>query len=220
MGDRREAQDALEVSLSGSRAEVGAPARDGAPTGALSLREQMSLVGHYRWIEDRAFELLGSWVMDEPSEQARLLFDTQSQQHAWHAELFYDRLPVLDWVDRDGLSVPPSDEVERSLTAIGAAPTTLRRLVGMGRFLLPRLVAGYTLHLHRARAVADAALIRALRLVARDEIESWQATEAMAQAAIEDEEDVVAAADHLRLLEGLVAGIGPGLVAWPDASSV
>src|SRR5580692_6542000 len=95
--------------------------RAGGP--ALSLDAQARLVGSYQWIERRLFEVLGSWVASEPVPEAQMLFDVYSQQHAWHAALFADRLPALDSVDRDALVLPPSAEVDRMLNVLaGVVP--------------------------------------------------------------------------------------------------
>ena len=82
---------------------------------------QARLVGSYQWVERRLFEVLGSWVASEPVPEAQVLFDVYSQQHAWHAELFADRLPALDSVDPATLVVPPSAEVDRMLARAGRA---------------------------------------------------------------------------------------------------
>jgi hypothetical protein len=180
----------------------------------LGLEDQGRLVGAYTWIELQMFEVLGTWVGQEPSDEARLLFDLHSQQHAWHANVLADRLPVSGASDRDASWVP-GPGVQRAIQLVGAAEGTLLRLVGAGRFVLARLVAGYTLHIQRSAVLSDAPLLRVLRLVLRDELESWQATEIMLQSLLSGPEDVEAAAGHLRSLEEPLAGDGPGFVRWP-----
>lgn len=180
----------------------------------LGLSETARLTGAYAWAERRMFELLGAWVSQETSPAARVLFDLHSQQHSWHAELFADRLPVHDSLDRYGLCDAPSSGAELVMELVGAAEGTLLRLVGAGRLVLPRLVAGYALHLERCASVADAPLRRALRLVLRDEIEAWQAIELMIQGFLRTAGDVRAAASHLSKIEEELCGVGPGLVSW------
>ena len=63
--------------------------------------------------------------------------------------------------------------------------------------------------------MADAPLARALRLVLRDDLEAWQATEAMVQALVRRPHDVAVVTAHQQALEELVAESGPGLVPWP-----
>jgi len=225
--------DAAALALGGTTFDA---AGSGGP--ALSLDAQATLVGSYQWLERRLFEVLGSWVASEPVPEAQVLFDVYSQQHAWHAELFAERLPVLDSVDPDTLVLPPSVEVDRMLgvlagvvpdphhasagTLIGpgggsgmASGGTLPRLVGISRVVLPRLVTGYTLHLRRVSPVADAPMTRCLRLVLRDETEQWQALEALTQALLRRPHDVVVVTGHQQRLEEMIAETGAGLVPWP-----
>ncbi len=217
---------------------------DGSGVPALPLHSQARLVGSYRWLERRLFEVLGSWVASEPVPEAQMLFDVYSQQHAWHAELFADRLPALDSVDPDSLVLPPSAEVDRMCAVLaGAMPAgdgsspgggligpgdgsavpaggTLPRLVGVGRVVLPRLVTGYNLHLRRVSVVTDAPMTRCLRLVLRDEIEQWQALEALTQALLRRPHDVAVVTAHQQRLEEMIAGAGAGLAPWPTGPDV
>jgi len=239
----RAVPDRFDVLAMAMGAGGGLPAPgEGAP--AVSLDTHARLVGAYQWIERRLFEVLGLWVVSEPVAEARIMFDLFSQQHAWHAELFAERLPALDQVDPDTLTVPPSVEVDRVLSALAGevslgasgdrpepepavflaprpgagipAGGTLLRMVGLGRVVLARLVAGYGLHLQRASTVADAPVRRCLRLVLHDEIEQWQAVEALTQALLRRPHDVAVVSAHQQHLEELVSGIGVGLVPWPD----
>jgi hypothetical protein len=227
--------DAAALALGGGALDGGAV----WGRSALSLDEVARLVGSYQWVERRLFEVLGSWVASEPVPEAQVVFDLYSQQHAWHAELFADRLPALDTVDPDSLVLPPSAEVDRMLALLAGvvldddsaadgdvagprggrlempAGGTLPRLVGLGRVVLARLVTGYALHLHRVSPVADAPLARCLRLVLHDETEEWQAIEALTQALLRRPHDVAVVTGHQQRLEALIAGTGAGLVPWP-----
>jgi hypothetical protein len=185
----------------------------------LKLEDQAAMVGAYRWVEGRLFEVLGGWVVDEEIPLARIEFDEQSQAHAWHAELFWDRLPVLDWVDREALSVAPSKEVSNLFFEISELTHSLARLVLLSRLVLPRLVAGYRLHLERAVPVSDTPLIRALRLVLSDELEHLKRVEALLEALLEGkQEEAPEEAAAYRLVgssEEVLGSGGPGLVSWP-----
>lgn len=193
--------------------------------GALALEQQARVIGSYRWIERRLFEVLGGWVTSEPVDEARLLFDVYSRQHAWHADLWAERLPVLDGLDPATLTLPPNVEVDRLIVLLsGGAPGpaavaggTLLRLVGLARVVLPRLIAGYGLHLRRAAPVADGPVVRSLRLVVRDELEAWQASETLVQTLVDRPHDIAVVTAHQQALEEVLAGIGPGLVPWPRA---
>jgi hypothetical protein len=221
-----DATEAMALAVEGPLTDdpVGDPVVDhGAPAaaGALALDKQSQVIGGYQWIERRLFEVLGGWVLSEAVPEARLMFDVYSQQHAWHAELWSQRLPVLDGLDPATLTLPPSVEVDSMITLLAgggpgaAAGGTLLRLVGLARVVLPRLIAGYGLHLRRAAPVADGPVVRSLRLVVRDELEAWQATETLVQTLVHRPHDIAVVTAHQQSLEEVLAGIGPGLVPWP-----
>jgi hypothetical protein len=220
-GDPTEAMALVVEGLGGEGVGVEGGALAGA--GALALEHQARVIGSYLWIERRLFEVLGGWVASEPVAEARLVFDVYSQQHGWHAELWAERLPVLDSLDPATFTLPPSAEVDRLLSLLagdssGQAPAaggTLLRLVGLARVVLPRLIAGYGLHLRRAAPVADGPVVRSLRLVVRDEIEAWQATETLVQTLVDRPHDIAVVTAFQQSLEEVLAGIGPGLVPWP-----
>jgi hypothetical protein len=190
---------------------------------ALTLVESARLLGCYRWVELRLFEVLGNWVANESEPEARLLFDVQSRHHAWHSELWGERIPDVEGVvDPVMATVTPDEGTEELLSTLGGVPGseaggggTLVRLVGLARVVLPRLVCGYGYHLSRAVAVSDGPVIRALHLAIRDEIEDWQAVELMVQKLIRRPHDVAVVTAHQQRLEALVVGSGPGLVPWP-----
>ncbi len=78
---------------------------------ALPLGTTAALVGEYRWIETALYETLGAWVRDLPVAAVQVHLDGQSMRHAWHAELWGDRLPVLSGVDPDQLTQPSAASV-------------------------------------------------------------------------------------------------------------
>ena len=65
-----------------------------------------TLLGAYRWTEHRLFELTGAWAAEPAPPAVRVHFDVVSGEHAWHAELWAARLPVLDWFDPDAVTGP------------------------------------------------------------------------------------------------------------------
>ena len=224
----RDPMEFIDLALGGAAPEAVPP--DSGP--ALSLHAQARLVGGCHWVERRLYEILGTWVESESSAEAQLLFDVYSQQHAWHAGLFAERLPVSHALAGDVASAL-ADGLERMFDILargasdgggiaaaaadgrGASAGTLLRLAGLSRVVLPRLVAGFTLHLRRGRPVADAALLRAVRLTMRDEIEEWQVLEALVQSLVRGPHDVEVVTAHQARLEAVVAGGEPGLVPWP-----
>jgi hypothetical protein len=194
-------------------------AQDGA---SLSLVESARLLGAYRWIEFRLFEALGSWVAGESDPDARLFFDVQSKYHAWHSELLEQRLPTVAGVcDPEMVSISPGPGTEHLLGLLGGESGehgggTLLRLVALARVVYPRLVSGYSRHLRNAHEITDAPVIRALQLTLGDETQAWHASELMVQGFIRRPHDVEVLTAHQQRLEELVAGVGPGLVEWPE----
>ena len=199
----------------------------GSAPDQLSLVELARMVGGYRWVEFRMFEVLGAWVASESQAEARLMFDVQSRQHAWHAQLWADRLPSVEGVvDPDLVSVAPAEGTVEFFATLGgvrngesAGGGTLLRLVGLARVVLPRLACGYAFHLRKAVSVSDSAVVRALRLALRDETEAWQSAELMVQSLIRRPHDIEVVTAHQQRLEALVAGTGPGLVPWSGEQS-
>src|ERR1035437_3827934 len=103
-------------------AEPGDSGGSGGRPLALPLGVTAGLVGGYRWIEHALYEVLGSWVTDIPLAAVQVHLDVQSTRHAWHAELWADRLPVLNGVDPDSLTKPPDPAGTVLTTLTGSAP--------------------------------------------------------------------------------------------------
>jgi hypothetical protein len=222
----------------GAAAPEPGPEPEPEPGGLpLRLGETAALLGEYRWIENALYGVVGSWVADIPAPSVQLYLDAQSMRHAWHAELWAERLPVLTGADPDGLSVPSArtSSLFSSLSGLSGASATsgpgwswppddeqrpigaLPRLAGLYRVVLPRLVVSYQRHLRATRIVTDAPVVRALRLVLNDEIEDWQAGERIVQRLVNRPHDVVAVYQFQQGLEAalVAAGAGSGLVDLP-----
>ena len=189
---------------------------------AMTLDESSALVGHYRWIERSLHGLLGHWVCEVPLPSVALMLDAQSMRHAWHAQLWTDRLPVLAGVDGDALTTPSAGaeaavellKGEGEEGAVGVLP----RLAGLYRVVLPRLIATYEHHLQLANGAADAPVMRALTLVGRDDLEDWRAGERLVQELMAGPHDVAAVYGFLQELESAVVatGLDLGLVEFPE----
>jgi hypothetical protein len=223
---------------SGGTAGPSGTAREADRGLPLRLGETAALVGEYRWIEHALYRQLGAWIPDTAVAAVQVHLDAQSMRHAWHAELWAERLPVLTGADPDGLTVPgpaaaalfatlsgeppvatgagstwpPADEVVER-------PAALPRLAGLYRVVLPRLVVSYQRHLVVASAVTDGPVARALRLVLNDEIEDWLAGERLVQRLATRPHDVAAVHEFTQRLESAAVGsrAGSGLVALPAA---
>lgn len=226
--------------LGGEQGRPGAGGEDRRPgTGgedgraALGLHEAATRYGAYRWVERRLFEITGAWAAAAslPDEAQVFCFEV-STQHAWHAELWGARMPVLAGVDRERLTRPLGPTVEPLLARL--APGTLdgtdegagrRFLVGLARVVLPLLLVSYRGLGRRLAPVADAAAIRALTLVLRDEEEELAAAQAIVDAFLGTPEAAQEAAEWTRELGdpalqlALQSEESDGLLPWSEGPS-
>jgi hypothetical protein len=184
---------------------------------ALPLFEAAALYGAYRWAELRLFEVTGGWAQGADDPAVQLHLDAVSAEHAFHAELWAARLPVLDGVDPEALTRLSGVPLGPLFAALAATESTAGRLAALWRVVVPRLLTTYDRHLRRAAPVADLPAIRALRLVRRDERESLAVGEALLRRLCRDPAAGEAADAARRRLEAEIAAGGGsgGLVAWP-----
>lgn len=163
--------------------------------GALSLHDAAVRHGAFSWTEQRLFTLTGAWAAAPgPGDDARCALFEWSAQHAWHAQLWADRLPVLAGVDREPLVRPPSDAVATALEMLIPRPGDPRGghgapgaeaagvLAVLAKIVLPGLLAAYRGHAEHLVPVADRPAARALALVLRDEVEQLRALERLSSA--------------------------------------
>jgi hypothetical protein len=175
----------------------------------LLLEETARRAGGHRWVEARLFEILGAWVASTGDVDAKLLLDRHGQHHAWRADQWWDRLPVLADVDRLGLVLPPSSQMEAMAERLAGLVGTVPRLAGTYRVALPRLASAYRAHRLEANPASDGAAIRTLDIVLPDVVADWREGEVLLQQLLVDEPEVVAAADTVATLERLlVSGSG------------
>lgn len=158
------------------------------------------------------FEILGGWVASTPEPPVKLMLDRHSQNHAWRAAQWWDRLPVLADVDRDALVAAPGASVAAALETLQALEGTVARLAGAYRVAVPRLFAAYTAHRAAAGPVSDGATLRTLGIVGPDLSSDWGEGEVAVQGLLGDEAAVGDAAGAVRAVEVLLAGSGGLLV--------
>jgi hypothetical protein len=173
----------------------------------IGLTGSAARCGAHCWVERRSFEVLGAWAPAAGDPEATVLLDRHSLHAAWRAEQWWDRLPVLAGVERDGLVGPPPGW-EALLGGAGAPPPELQ---GVGlvafayRVVLARVVAAYRAHEARCAAPADGPVLRTLRLAGDDARRDWEEGEALVQARLSGEAEVAAAAAAVRRGEELLA---------------
>ena len=185
---------------------------------AFTLEETARRLGSYRWIEMRAFEILGGWVAEVPEVEVKPVLAGHAAQHGWHAGVWLERMPAFAGLDAGRLTVPANPGVAAFVEALSAGAAgrdrTMEKLVGVYRVLLPYAITAYAGHLARCSAVADAPLARWLRFVLDDETAARGQGEAVLQGLLGGPADVHRAAEHQARLEVLLVEAG-GLAA-PD----
>lgn len=175
------------------------------------LLETARVVGGYRWVELRLFEIMGRWVQQVPEPEVKLHLATESFHHSWHADLFFGVLPVTAAVDRDGVTAAPTASFPRLIEAVAApvgADTTIEKLVGVYRVLLPHLIRVLNLHRERCVGPGSASLVRCLDLVLRDELGHWQEGDLLLHTMLTDSTSMDRAVRHQGALEQLLVEAG------------
>jgi hypothetical protein len=185
--------------------------RGSAASEPLSLEDGARLIGHHTWLEMRLFEVLGGWVPSVPELEVKAHLATHSRRHAWHAELWHGHLPQVAGIDVEALVTPPDDRAAAAVAALAELGSTLERLVGTYRVVLPRVITATSRVLGRTSTVADAALARSLRFVLGDDLDEWRDGEALLQSVITGDDDVDRAAACQARLEKLAVAAGLGL---------
>ena len=175
---------------------------------AFTLEETARRLGAYRWVELRLYEAMGSWVDSIPELEVRVAVGAACGAHAWHADVWLDRLPEARAFDPDALTVPAHAGVADLLEAVAASNGTLERLVAAYRIVVPRLVAAYTAHASHTSAAADRPVARSLGIVLSDELAAWRDGELLVQSMVATADDAARAAAHQARLEALVAPAG------------
>ncbi|HUW01861.1 MAG TPA: hypothetical protein VMW08_05880 [Acidimicrobiales bacterium] len=194
--------------------------------GIFSVDESAKRVGHYKWIEMKTFEVMGGWIATVPELDVKMRLGAHCYHHAWHAELWHKRLPELREMNQDRLTEPPNDELVAfvdAMTEPEAPETTIEKLVGVYRVLIPAKIAAYTYHRNNTSTITDAPTIRSLEFALKDEFEDWRDGEMILQSLIETPEEIERAAAHQVKLQKLMlaaGGItGPGSIGDAYASN-
>lgn len=191
-----------------------------------TVEQGATRAANYMWTEAKLFETLGGWVDQVAEPDVAVMLARHSHHHAWHAEMWRDRIPELVHLNPDRTPLPANHDWTRLVEALDTTDSdkpTLDRLVGVYRVVIPHLVAAYGFHLRHTNPVADANTIRTLRLVISDLTEDWQEGEESLQRLISSTDLVrIAAARQARLQELLLAAggvVGPATFVAPQIAS-
>lgn len=171
---------------------------------ATSLDVSARWAGQHRWFESRLFEIVGGWVPSTGDVAPKLMFDRHSHHHAWRAGQWWDRLPVLADVERDGLCRPADPRLADVVGRLATLESTVERLAGLCRVALPRLLGAYTTHLSEADAVSDGSARRTLEIVTADLVADWREGELALHDHLLDGAAVAQAAATVQALETMV----------------
>jgi hypothetical protein len=167
------------------------------------IREQALRIARHRWAERRLFDIVGAWSLDEPDADVARHFAAQARHHAWRASMWDVVRPVLH--DVDTMPDVPGSTIE-AFDAVDRSSTTAERLTAVGQ-VLAVLVGRYEHDLASTDPVADAPVIRVLRLVISDAKEDWQAAALLQRSVVRTEEDVDRAAAHQSRLEVVLVAL-------------
>lgn len=179
--------------------------------GSFSVEETARRAGNYKWAEMKLFEALGGWIATVPELDVKMRLGSHCYKHAWHAELWHKRLPELREMNPDRLTLPANDALVRffeAMTEPEAPETTLEKLTGVYRVLIPRFIAAYTYHLNNTSEITDAPTIRNLKFILQDEFDDWRDGEMIIQSLIESPADARRVAEHQARLESLMTEAG------------
>ena len=108
-----------------------------------SIEESARRLGHFRWVEQRLFEILGGWAPLLMEPEAKLILRSHSFRHAGYAEIWEKRLPRTAHLDPAEMLAPPRSSAAEILVELGSLRTTADRLKGTYEVVLPELMAGY-----------------------------------------------------------------------------
>ncbi len=142
------------------------------PTSHDGLVATARRLGACRWIEQRAFEIVGAWAADPGPAEVRVLFTTLAGHHAWRADLVASRLPVA--ADLAAEVVTVADVSGSALVeAVRAVPVDgVGRLAVLARVVLPRLAGTYG-DMAAASVGPSDAIGRIVRVVRDDAVADW-----------------------------------------------
>ena len=139
--------------------------------GEWTVEESVERVVNYKWAEQQLSAALGGWGATIPELDVKTLLGRHTFEHAWHADLWRQRLPELRETNEDRAE-PPNDEFRRfmdELTSPDDHDLTIEKLAGVYRVLLPHLLAVYTFHAKVTSDIVDAPTIRLLGFMLDDD---------------------------------------------------
>ena len=164
------------------------------------LRDTARMLVGEAWLERRLFEVVGTWSAAATDPDVARVLAVESRHHGWRASVWDELVPVLHDVDPE---VP--GELVALVDALAELDGPLDQVASVAAVLRERLQV-HRDQLAEAVPVADAPVMRGLRLVVVDEEEDWRAADVLLRSLVQsgdDEVRVVTRQSHLlRLLNG------------------
>ncbi len=139
--------------------------------GEWSVEESVERIVNYAYCERQLSAALGGWGATIPELDVKALLGRHTYEHAWHADLWRQRLPELREAD-ENRAEPASEAFKHfmdEVTSPDAPELTIEKLVGVYRVLLPHLLAVYTFHQKVTSDIVDAPTVRSLKFILDDD---------------------------------------------------
>lgn len=139
--------------------------------GEWTVEESVERIVNYKWCEQQFSAALGGWGATIPELDVKAMLGRHTYEHAWHADLWRQRLPELREANEDRAE-PANDAFKHfmeELTSPDAPDVTIEKLVGIYRVLVPHLMAVYTFHQKVTSDIVDAPTVRILKFMLDDD---------------------------------------------------
>jgi len=138
--------------------------------GEWTVEESVERIVRYRWAQQQLSAALGGWVATIPELDVKAMLGPHCYQHAWHADLWRQRLPELkEPVEHRAEPANPAFAAfMEELTSPDEGDQTIEKLVGVYRVLVPHLLAVYTFHQKVTSDIVDAPTVRILGFMLAD----------------------------------------------------
>ncbi|HXH58247.1 hypothetical protein [Iamia sp.] len=187
------------------------PDRPGAPEGVLALG---TALGAGAWWCEQLFAVTGGWVPTTPEAGVRVHLAELSRVLGDHAAALRRHLPRPTGTDPESWVAAPSTGTAGVVAGLEVAVTSIDRLAGVHRVVVPHLLVAWHAHRRGADPRSDRGVVRTLGHAHADLGELWHDGEGLLEALIgADADAAAAAATTVSAMEStLVTSGGMGLV--------
>lgn len=139
-----------------------------SPTSTISIHDLADRIACYRALDLLLFEVIGAWITEATAAPVRPYYAAWSQHHAWHAELWAGRFPVIPDVDVHEATTAAAERMEPVAAALRSTDTETARISLLADHLLPQLTTILEQHRDEVAPQLDAPTARVLDLVIDD----------------------------------------------------